>query len=107
MLNDTPDSESRFDEDDIDTILERALTIKHSDESRGAGGLEAFAKASFCSADAAPNIDLDDPDFWKKVALSHFLPPSSPLSLLARNLLSCSTQGTSCGILEKKRTRSP
>lgn len=69
LLNETTDSDSRYDEDDIDTILERAITIKHNEESRGAGGLEAFAKASFCSADAAPEIELDDPDFWNKVQL--------------------------------------
>jgi hypothetical protein len=31
------------------------------------GALSAFSKASFCSASSAPDVDLDDPDFWKKI----------------------------------------
>ena len=99
MLNDTPNSESRYDEDDIDTILERAVTIKHNEEGRGGGGgLEAFAKASFCSADAAPEIELDDPDFWKKVTQTR------GSSLHSNNNNNYLHKGIASRVLEKKGT---
>ena len=99
MLNDTPNSESRYDEDDIDTILERAVTIKHNEEGRGGGGgLEAFAKASFCSADAAPEIELDDPDFWKKVTQTR------GSSLQCNNNNNNLHKGVASRVLEKKGT---
>ena len=62
-----------FIEQDIDSILERRTkTVIHENtgsKSNAAGG--TFSKASFKSMNAGTNetgdVDVDDPDFWKKV----------------------------------------
>ena len=68
--------DDKFDEQDIDQILERnSTTIVHDSSNGGTGGgngennLSSFSKASFISASAESNADLDvsDPDFWKKL----------------------------------------
>merc|ERR1711915_839402 len=62
-----------FIEQDIDSILERRTkTVIHENtgsKSNAAGG--TFSKASFKGMNAGTNetgdVDVDDPDFWKKV----------------------------------------
>lgn len=64
------DEGEQYYEEDIDKILERSsFTLKSDQQAAGEGGgaLSAFSKASFCSASSAPDVDLDDPDFWKKI----------------------------------------
>lgn len=59
---------NRFHEEDIDQILERATVVRSAD-SAGApeNALSSFSKASFVSNSAAPEIDINDPDFWLKL----------------------------------------
>jgi chromodomain-helicase-DNA-binding protein 7 len=76
----TAEKESNaFMEQDIDTILERrAKTVVHENtgsKSSAAGG--KFSKASFkalggseakdASVPSSADVDIDDPDFWKKI----------------------------------------
>ena len=63
------DKESKqFMETDIDSLLERSsrkVTYGNTNETSISSGLGSFSKASFV-ANAGDDIDLDDPDFWKK-----------------------------------------
>lgn len=64
------DKESKqFMETDIDSLLERSsrrVTYGNTDSSISSG-LGSFSKASFvASSGDGEDIDLDDPDFWKK-----------------------------------------
>lgn len=56
---------NNFCEEDIDQILQRRTQIV---QIEGEGKGSTFAKASFVSDKARQDIDLDDPDFWKKWA---------------------------------------
>lgn len=60
LLRETDDN---FDEEDIDTILNRSKTIVHKADE----GLSTFSKASFSSATSAPELDIHDPLFWTKL----------------------------------------
>lgn len=65
----------KFDEQDIDQILERnSTTIVHDNPSAEANALSSFSKASFISSSGDANADLDvsDPDFWKKLLPGKF-----------------------------------
>ena len=61
-----------FVEADIDSILARSvkkITYGGGDQSAAAGGANnggSFSKASFVGTANDGDIDLDDPDFWKK-----------------------------------------
>jgi len=63
------DKESKkFMETDIDSLLatsSRKVTYGKTAETNISSGLGSFSKASFV-ANAGDDIDLDDPDFWKK-----------------------------------------
>merc|ERR1712127_634369 len=71
------DKESKqFMETDIDSLLERSsrkVTYGNTNETSISSGLGSFSKASFV-ASAGDDIDLDDPDFWKK-AVGFEAPP--------------------------------
>lgn len=54
-----------FCEEDIDQILERRTQKIRHDNSADKGSI--FSKASF-TAGVSDNIDINDPDFWDKVA---------------------------------------
>ena len=54
----------KFCEEDIDQILERRTTVITLESEKGS----TFSKASFTSAGIRADIDIDDPDFWKKWA---------------------------------------
>lgn len=58
------ETDDHFYEEDIDQILERnsKLIVHETAETNS-----TFSKASFVSSDAQESVDLDDPDFWKKV----------------------------------------
>ena len=65
------DSEQiEFLEADIDSILERRghkIDFSQSDGVKSiSNSLGGFSKASFVSADQSEDIDINDPDFWKK-----------------------------------------
>ncbi|PSN41757.1 hypothetical protein C0J52_08864 [Blattella germanica] len=54
----------KFCEEDIDQILERRTQIITLESEKGS----TFSKASFASSGIRADIDIDDPDFWKKWA---------------------------------------
>lgn len=54
----------KFCEEDIDQILLRRTQIITLEQEKGS----TFSKASFASAADRTDIDIDDPDFWKKWA---------------------------------------
>jgi chromodomain-helicase-DNA-binding protein 7 len=56
-----------FIESDIDSILQRrSHKISYDDAAKPAAALGSFSKASFVSDDGNEDIDINDPDFWKK-----------------------------------------
>jgi hypothetical protein len=61
----------KFMETDIDQLLEsNAQTVTYGQKEKSSGGLGSFSKASFVTdtGDGEKDVDLDDPDFWKKTA---------------------------------------
>lgn len=58
------DAGDKFCEEDIDQILERRTQVITLESEKGS----TFSKASFASADIREDINIDDPDFWKKWA---------------------------------------
>lgn len=54
----------KFCEEDIDQILERRTQVITLESEKGS----TFSKASFASSGIRQDIDIDDPDFWKKWA---------------------------------------
>lgn len=63
-----------FCEEDIDSILaKRAKKVLYDQAGGGSGGADsAFSKASFVPTEGVqggPNIDINDPDFWKKIGV--------------------------------------
>ena len=60
ILNDV--EEENFGEEDIDQILSRSRVMRFQDEEGS-----SFAKANFDVQDADNTVDLEDPDFWKKM----------------------------------------
>ncbi|KNC96991.1 uncharacterized protein SPPG_07808 [Spizellomyces punctatus DAOM BR117] len=65
MLDD--DASNQFCDEDIDSILSRRThVIKHDTTTQSEKG-SIFSKATF-SASNADNVDVNDPDFWDKMA---------------------------------------
>lgn len=58
------DAGDDFCEEDIDQILQRRTTIIQHESEKGS----SFSKASFSASTNRSDIDLEDPDFWKKWA---------------------------------------
>jgi superfamily II DNA/RNA helicase len=60
--------QNEFVEADIDAILQRSShkLVYDGTKSNAAQSLGSFSKASFVSADAKEDVDINDPDFWKK-----------------------------------------
>lgn len=54
----------KFCEEDIDQILQRRTQVITLENEKGS----TFSKASFASNADRTDIDIDDPDFWKKWA---------------------------------------
>lgn len=58
----------KFCEEDIEQILERrTLVIRHDENSEARKG-SMFSKASFQATGSSNTIDVNDPEFWEKVA---------------------------------------
>ncbi|KAI8897954.1 SNF2 family N-terminal domain-containing protein [Globomyces pollinis-pini] len=58
----------KFCEEDIDQILERrTMVIRHDENSEARKG-SMFSKASFQAVGSSAAVDVNDPDFWDKVA---------------------------------------
>ncbi|KAJ3261825.1 choline dehydrogenase 7 [Boothiomyces macroporosus] len=58
----------KFCEEDIDQILERrTMVIRHDGDSENKKG-SMFSKASFQADNSSASVDVNDPDFWDKVA---------------------------------------
>lgn len=69
MFRDDDTEQTEFVEADIDAILSRqahVVTTDHANSNSMSSSLGGFSKASFVSADETEDIDIDDPDFWKK-----------------------------------------
>jgi len=65
-LMDEDNAGDKFCEEDIESILERrtqTITMETAEEKGS-----TFSKATFSSAGIRNDIDIDDPDFWKKWA---------------------------------------
>jgi len=67
LLSKDDDASSKFCEEDIDRILERSRTIVHANQPEEENALANFSKASFTSNTSAPELDINDPDFWRKL----------------------------------------
>ena len=63
VLGEGDDAAQKFVEADIDQILERSTVVRQD----AGGNNSTFSKATFVTDEAAPDLDLDDPEFWKKV----------------------------------------
>uniref|UniRef100_A0A0A9YRD7 Chromodomain-helicase-DNA-binding protein 6 n=1 Tax=Lygus hesperus TaxID=30085 RepID=A0A0A9YRD7_LYGHE len=63
-IMDEDNAADKFCEEDIDQILERRTQIITLESEKGS----TFSKASFASSGIRSDIDIDDPDFWKKWA---------------------------------------
>lgn len=53
-----------FCEEDINQILSRRTTVIQHESEKGS----SFSKASFSASNNRSDIEIDDPDFWKKWA---------------------------------------
>lgn len=62
----------KFCEEDIDQILERRTQVITLEAEKGS----TFSKASFASSGIRQDIDIDDPDFWKKWAKKAEIDPT-------------------------------
>lgn len=60
--------QNEFVEADIDSIMQRrSHKLVYGDKSNtAAASLGTFSKASFVSADEKEDVDINDPDFWRK-----------------------------------------
>ncbi|XP_055681908.1 uncharacterized protein LOC129789277 isoform X4 [Lutzomyia longipalpis] len=58
------DAADKFCEEDIDSILKRRTQIITMEQEKGS----TFSKASFAMSGNRSDINIDDPDFWKKWA---------------------------------------
>lgn len=63
-LMEEDDGADDFCEEDIDHILSRRTTVIQHESEKGS----SFSKASFSASSNRSDIELDDPDFWKKWA---------------------------------------
>lgn len=61
---DDDNAADKFCEEDIDQILERRTQVITLESEKGS----TFSKASFQQTGIRHDIDIDDPDFWKKWA---------------------------------------
>lgn len=71
-IMDEDNAADKFCEEDIDQILERRTQVITLEQEKGS----TFSKASFASADIRADIDIDDPDFWKKWAKKADIDPT-------------------------------
>jgi len=62
----------KFCEEDIDQILERRTQVITLESEKGS----TFSKASFACSAARQDINIDDPDFWKKWAKKAEIDPT-------------------------------
>ena len=61
--------QQEFEEADIDAILSRRahkVNYNSSGQATGISSIGNFSKASFVSADQKEDVDINDPDFWRK-----------------------------------------
>lgn len=65
--NDDDKSAEHFAEQNIDSILRNSTRKIHDSSQSDKGSM--FSKASFVSSEADIAVDINDPDFWKKMGL--------------------------------------
>jgi len=63
-MKDDDESAQKFVEENIEQILESRTKTVVRDSIEGSS---TFSKASFASEHAVPEIDVNDPDFWRKI----------------------------------------
>lgn len=67
VFREDDNDQNEFVEADIDSILQRrAHKVVYNENGGMANTLGSFSKASFVSADEKEDVDINDPDFWKK-----------------------------------------
>ncbi|KAI8817172.1 SNF2 family N-terminal domain-containing protein [Fimicolochytrium jonesii] len=85
MLDD--EASQRFCDEDIDSILSRRTqVVKHDAPAAQSEKGSIFSKATF-SAGNADNVDINDPDFWDKMAEKAKLDIVEPLSTEAELII--------------------
>ncbi|KAJ3393137.1 hypothetical protein HDU92_007968 [Lobulomyces angularis] len=75
------EASEKFCEEDIDSILERRTQVIKHDSGVTTEKGSIFSKASFASAQSN-QVDIDDPDFWDKIAAKAELHIEEPLDEL-------------------------
>lgn len=78
IFRDDDTEATEFVEADIDSILDRqahVVSMDHVNANSMSSSLGGFSKASFISADESEDIDIEDPDFWKKAVGFEEPPP--------------------------------
>lgn len=73
----------KFCEEDIDQILERRTQVITLESEKGS----TFSKASFASSGIRQDIDIDDPDFWKKWAKKAEIDPTERDEMVRNRIL--------------------
>lgn len=68
VFKDDDQEQTDFAEADIDSILQRQAHVVDLDPSGtlATRSLGSFSKASFVSADETEDVDINDPEFWRK-----------------------------------------
>jgi hypothetical protein len=67
VFREDDNDQNEFVEADIDSILQRrAHKVVYNEAGGMTNTLGSFSKASFVSADEKGDVDINDPDFWKK-----------------------------------------
>lgn len=79
----------KFCEEDIDQILERRTQVITLESEKGS----TFSKASFASSGIRQDIDIDDPDFWKKWAKKAEIDPNERDDMVRMQIRKCKRQG--------------
>mmetsp|Transcript_2659 Transcript_2659/g.4794 ORF Transcript_2659/g.4794 Transcript_2659/m.4794 type:complete len:1931 (-) Transcript_2659:2818-8610(-) len=84
VFNEDDTAADAFTKEDIDLILERRTTLLQSAAANS--GPSAFSKASFASETQKPgeSVELDDPDFWRKLMPAAASGPDPSLELRPR-----------------------
>ena len=84
VFTEDEDKSAQFQNDDIDRILSRSVAITHDDDE----AQNSFSKASYVAKSADTDIQLDDPDFWKKIGINNHAKHSSELEHRSRTQIS-------------------
>ena len=76
------DDEQKFQEENIDQILNRAAKVVWNPDTGENVNASSFSTATFDIGESASKVDMDDPQFWEKV-----LPQAKTVELLLARLM--------------------